>query len=84
VPVIFLSEKGDADVCSIGVSLNYTKYMAYDHFVYLSIPGIMGQKLWPGQREGPKAVGLSRATRFVSRLVATDFLDWTGSEREAD
>jgi len=44
----------------------------------------MGQKLWPGQREGPKAVGLSRATRFVSRLVATDFLDWTGSEREAD
>ena len=38
----------------------------------------MGQKLGPRQREGPGAVGLSRATRFVSRLGATDFLDWTG------
>ncbi len=44
----------------------------------------MGQKLWPRQREGPEAVGFSRATRFVSRLVATDFLDWTGPEREGD
>ncbi len=33
IPVIFPREKGDADVCSIGVSLNYRKYMAYDHFV---------------------------------------------------
>jgi hypothetical protein len=31
--IIFPSKKGDADVCSIGVSLSYRKYMASDHFV---------------------------------------------------
>jgi len=81
--IIFPNEKGDADVCSIGVSLNYRKYMAYDHFVIPIDTWNYGSET-RGQREGPGAVGLSRATRFLSRLGATDFLDWTGSEKEAD
>jgi hypothetical protein len=84
--IIFPSNKGDADVCSIGVGLSYRKYMVYDHFVIRIDTWNYGSQTLAqaARRAGLEAVGFSRATRFVSRLVATDFLDWTGPERKAD
>ena len=71
------------DVCSITVTLIYTKYRAYDHLVMPIGTGIKDPKLWPGRRERAGGRDPSCSTRFVSRLVAAGFLDWTSSEREA-
>jgi hypothetical protein len=76
--IAFLSEKGDTEVCSIVVTLIYRKYRAYRHFSKLSTPGINGPIFWSKLRERAPGGVYLRSKRLVSRLVATDFLDWTG------